>query len=80
MWILVAVPNLPDSANGYNNSVTLSQCSILPHNKLPVCHAAELPVTLLCAWKISHCPDIIPDVSGKAQDPRLQNIGFHMCM
>ena len=29
-------------------------------------------------WKISRCLDIIPHPSGKALDPLLQNIGFHM--
>ncbi|KAK1874899.1 tRNA (uracil-5-)-methyltransferase like A [Dissostichus eleginoides] len=27
---------------------------------------------------ISHCPDIVPDPSCKAQDPLLQNVNFHV--
>ena len=65
-------------AAGCNCSMTLPQCSILSHDKLSVCCITELSVTLPCVWKISHCPDIIPDPSGKVQDPLLQNIGFHM--
>ncbi len=76
IWVMVT--NLPDKATGYSNSVTLSQCSILPHNILPVFCVAELSVALPWVLKISHCLDIIPDPSGKAQDPLLQNIGFHM--
>lgn len=78
MWIWVPVSYLPDTATGYNHSVTLSQGSILPHNKLSVCCIAELFVALPCVLNISHCPDIVPDPSCKAQDPLLQNIHFHV--
>lgn len=77
MWVWVTVTYFPDTATGYNNSVPPSQCSKLPRNILSVCCIAELFVTFPYFNRIIYCPDVIPDPSGKPQDPTLQNIGIH---
>lgn len=74
LWIWVAVSYFPNTATRNNYSVPSSQCPILPHNILPVCCVAELFIALPWVWKVLHSPDIVPDPSGKLQDPLLQNV------
>lgn len=77
-WIRITIAYLPDAATWYHDSVTLSQCSILPHYKLPVCCMMKLSITLSWFWIISQCSNVIPDTSGKAQNTLFQNVGFHV--
>lgn len=45
---LGAVTYLLDTAAGYHNSVTLSLCSMLSHNKLSICCVLELYCPPMC--------------------------------
>ena len=70
------VPNLPDTAAGYDNSPSHTQAAMLPQHKLPRWWVPELLHSCLLALLIKS-KDIIPCSPGKPQHPLVQDLILH---